>query len=261
MCDEVGTSRITRRRMLGIAGAGLVAACAPAPSRATAGPPRTDAAGLIEGITWYKQSAFRWRGEKLVYVDPWGLTGDLPAADLVLVTHIHQDHFSAADIDKVRGPNTVYVAPKDVAAALSGNVRAVAPGDRIEAAGVKIEAVPAYNIVEARLSAHPKANNWVGYVMEIGGRTYYHAGDTDHLPELERLRVDAAFVPIGGRFAMGVPEAAALVQAMRPALAVPMHYGFFPGAGKASDGLAFRTQASPIEVHVFTPLVPFANLG
>ena len=136
----------------------------------------------------------------------------------------------------------------------------VKPGDRIEAAGVKIEAVPAYNIDPARLQAHPKANNWVGYVLQLGGNTYYHAGDTDHLPELDRIRTDVAFLPIGdGGYVMTVDEAAGMAKALKPKIAVPMHFGFFPGVGVPADGERFKKAAAPVEVKVFTPVHPFAN--
>lgn len=227
---------------------------------------------MLESFTWYKQSAFRWKGDGLVvYIDPWGLSGDLPQADLVLITHYHYDHFSKVgaygdpdrsfqpkgdgDLGKISGPKTVFVAPRDVAAELQGNVKPIARGDRIEAAGVRIEAVPAYNVVEGRTDAHPERNGWVGYVLELGGRTYYHAGDTDHLPALERVRSDVAFLPIGGTFVMDVREAAGLAKKMSPKLAVPMHYGYV--VGTAGDGERFKKEASPIEVEVLRPVVPF----
>src|SRR2546429_9291651 len=163
---------------------------------------------MLDAFTWYKQSTFRWKGEKLVvYIDSWGLTDDLPPADLLLITHAHGDHFAPDDIARVKTDKTVIVAPQDVARELSGNVKPVKPGDRIDVAGVKIEAVPAYNIDPARLEAHPKRNNWVGYVLEPGGKTYYHAGDTDHLPELNRIRTVVTFSPIvQGGYGLPVAE-------------------------------------------------------
>ena len=152
------------------------------------------------------------------------------------------------------------VAPADVAKELSGNVKPVKPGDRLDVAGVKIEAVPAYNIDPARLEAHPKRNNWVGYVLQLGANTYYHAGDTDHLPELDRIRSDVAFLPIGdGGYVMTVDEAAGMAKALKPKIAVPMHYGFYPGVGVPADGERFKKAASPVEVKVFAPIHPFAN--
>ena len=216
---------------------------------------------MLEAFTWYQQSAFKWKGERLVlYIDPWGLDGDLPPADLVLITHAHGDHYSKDDLARIKAPKTVFVAPADVAKELSGNVKAVRPGERIDAAGVKIETVPAYNIKPERLEAHPKKNNWVGYILRLGDRTYYHAGDTDHVPELEQIRTDVAFLPIGdGGYVMTVDEAADLAKAMKPKLAVPMHFGFFPGVGVPSDGERFMKAASPIEVTVMKPRNPFKN--
>jgi len=216
---------------------------------------------VLENFIWYQQSGFRWKGEKLVlYIDPWNIKGDLPPADLVLITHAHGDHYSSDDLKKIKGAKTVFVAPADVARELSGNVKAVRPGERVDAAGVKLETVPAYNADPARLQAHPKANAWVGYVMQLAGRTYYHAGDTDHLPELEKIKTDVAFVPIGnGGFVMTVEEAAALVKAMKPKVAVPMHYGFYPGVGVEADGPRFKKAAAGVEVHIFKPVNEFVN--
>ena len=227
---------------------------------------------LLAGATWYRQSAYQWRvGGLTVYIDPWGLTGDLPPADLVLITHYHFDHFSkvgafkdpdrsfapegGGDLAKIAGPKTLYVAPPDIAAELSGNVKRIKPGDRIEAAGLKIEAVPAYNVAEERLGAHPKENNWVGYVIDLGGRSIYHAGDTDHIPDLERVKSDVTFVPVGGTYTMDPAEAAGLVKKQRPKLAVPMHYGFV--VGEPSFGDRFKKEAAPVDVRVLTPTNKF----
>ena len=214
----------------------------------------------LAAFTWYRQSALRWKGDaRVVYIDPWGLDGDLPEADLILITHAHQDHFQPDEIKKVQGRKTTIVAPADVARELSGTVKSVKPGERIDAAGIKLETVPAYNIVEGRQQNHPKQNNWVGYLLQLGGRTYYHAGDTDNLPELQRLKTNVAFVPVGGTYTMDVGEAASLVKAMRPEIAVPMHFGFFPGVGVAGDGERFKSAAAPINVVVLRPTNEFAN--
>ena len=71
---------------------------------------------MLDAFTWYKQSTFRWKGEKLVvYIDSWGLTDDLEPADLILITHAHGDHFAPDDIARVKKDKTVIVAPADVA--------------------------------------------------------------------------------------------------------------------------------------------------
>ncbi|MGH2662012.1 MAG: MBL fold metallo-hydrolase [Actinomycetota bacterium] len=216
---------------------------------------------MLERFTWYKQSGYRWSGDGLtLYIDPWDVTDPQPA-DVVFITHAHDDHYSKADLEKVRKDGTVFVAPGDVAKELSGDVKAVKPGDSVDVAGVKAQVVPAYNIVEGRQENHPKRNNWVGFVLELEGRSYYHAGDTDHLPELEQLAADVALLPIGGAgFTMDAEEAAGLAKAMSPQIAVPMHYGgFFPGTAPSSDGAVFRKAAQPVRVELLTPEVPFPS--
>ena len=211
---------------------------------------------MLEAITWFKQSALRWTGEALtVYIDPWGVRDDDPPADLILITHAHFDHFQPEEIEKLRTGTTRIVAPRDVAQELSGAVMAIAPGDSHEVAGVKLTAVPAYNTREEALEFHPKANGWVGYVIELGGSTYYHAGDTDHAPELDAVKTDVAFLPIGGTYTMDVEQAAGLARSIAPKVAVPMHFGFVVGSAK--DGERFRDAASPVEVEVLEPVHAF----
>jgi len=213
---------------------------------------------MLDRFTWYKQSAYRWSdGEFTVYIDPWGVPPDAGPADVVLITHAHYDHFDRSDIARVATEDTVFVAPRDVAQALDGSrVVPVAPGETFDAPGVKGEAVPAYNIVEDRLDAHPKDKGWVGYVVELGGATHYFSGDTDPLPELQQVRAQVAFLCVGDSiYTMGPQEAAGLARSIEPEVAVPNHYGY--ECGHASDGEAFRRAAAPIRVELLTPVHPF----
>lgn len=211
---------------------------------------------MLEGFTWFRQAAFRWTdGERIVYIDPWGTPTDAPPADVIFVTHAHFDHFQSEEVARLSTPRTALVAPHDVARELSGDVTAVAPGEIHEVAGVRFATVPAYNVREEALGFHPKAKRWVGYVLELGGRAYYHAGDTDHAPELDDVRADVAFVPIGGHYTMDAEQAGVLVRAIGPQLAVPMHFGFV--VGSPSDGERFRDAAAPVPVEVMTPIDPF----
>ena len=78
-----------------------------------------------------------------------------------------------------------------------------------------------------RLSFHPKANNWVGYIFELNGQKIYHAGDTDFTEEmrnLKNLNLDVALLPIGGTYTMDVQEAAEAANEIAAKTTIPMHY-------------------------------------
>jgi L-ascorbate metabolism protein UlaG (beta-lactamase superfamily) len=214
-----------------------------------------EAISMLDRFTWFKQAAFLWRGEGVtVYIDPWGVTtADL--ADVLFITHAHFDHFQPDEIERISRDGTRIVAPRDVAEELEGEVTAVRPGDSIEVGGIKAQAVPAYNVVEERLEAHPRGNEWVGYILTLGDHTYYHAGDTDHTPEVADVRADVAFLPIGGTFTMDASEAAGLARAISPQIAVPMHYGFV--VGSPGDAQRFAREADPVQVEILKPENPF----
>jgi len=212
---------------------------------------------MLDRFTWHRQSSYLWRGDGInVYIDPWGVTGD-PPADVVFITHAHQDHFNPDDLHKVVRTSTKLYAPRDVAQELSGDVTPVIPGDSLDVEGIKVQTVPAYNVVEERLDNHPRANNWVGYILTLGETTYYHAGDTDHIPELDDVDADVTFLPIGGTYTMTAPEAAELAKMISPRLAVPMHYGFV--VGTPEDAQTFKKEAAPVEVQLLDPTNPFEN--
>lgn len=210
---------------------------------------------MIDRFVWFKQSAYLWRGDGLrVYIDPWGVTAAEPA-DVIFITHAHSDHFSTDDIDRIRRSGTRLIAPRDVARELSGDVTPIRPGETIEVAGVTATAVPAYNVAEERLEHHPKAKDWVGYVLTLGEATYYHAGDTDHVPELDAVEANVAFLPVGGTYTMDPSEAAGLARTLLPQLAIPMHYGY--AVGSPADAQQFVKEAKPVKVQILQPEHPF----
>jgi hypothetical protein len=158
------------------------------------------AADVLDRFTWLKDSSFLYDGDTKVYLDPWGVPDGAPKADVIFVTHAHDDHFSAEDIERVRADHTRIVATADLAKELSGSIEIVSPGDALELAGISVDVVPAYNISPDRQNFHPKASGWVGYVLTLEGTRVYHSGDTDVIPEMEAIDCDIAFLPIGGTY-------------------------------------------------------------
>ncbi|MFN2219286.1 MAG: MBL fold metallo-hydrolase [Anaerolineae bacterium] len=191
---------------------------------------------LVTKLHWLGHDSFRLEGPPVIYFDPWKLSGKLPKADLLLVSHEHHDHCSPEDVEKIRGPETVIVAAATAAKQLPG-ARAVRPGDRLTVAGVEIEAVRAYNLNKFRspgVPFHPREAEHVGFVVTVDGVRIYHAGDTDHIPEMAEIDCDVALLPVSGKYVMTVEEAAEAAKTLSPAIVVPMHYG--SGIGTADDG-------------------------
>jgi len=191
---------------------------------------------MLDKMEWFGHDAFKIEADgKVIYTDPFRLYGDLPKADVILVTHEHYDHCSPEDIEKITGPDTVVVAPGECEGKLKGNIRKVKPGDRLTVAGVDIEAVPSYN---TNKKFHPKANNWVGYIFTVQGQRIYIAGDTDHIPEMKGYRCDIALLPVSGTYTMTAEEAVHAAEDIKPKVAVPMHHGSI--VGTLDDGETFK---------------------
>ncbi len=193
-----------------------------------------------DNITVNTQSSICIDGSKVLYFDPFQIREENHRADIVLVTHSHYDHFDPESISKIAKDGTVYVVPASMEKELRGAVRegeliTVNPGDVVETGGIRIQAVPAYNRLKP---FHPKRNQWVGYVVTMDGIRYYAAGDTDAVPELEKISCDVALVPIGGTYTMTAKEAAKLINAIGPKTAIPIHYGSI--VGKKEDAEIFR---------------------
>ena len=191
---------------------------------------------LADRISWLGHDGFRIDGSLTVYIDPYQISPG-PQADLILITHEHFDHCSPEDVSLIQAPHTVVVTEPLSAQKLSGDVRTVRPGDRVEVGNASVLAVPSYNTDKA---FHPKDKNWLGFVLEMDGSRIYHAGDADFIPEMADLDVDIALLPVSGTYVMTWEQAVEAARAIRPGLAIPMHYGTVVG----DDGDARRFESA-----------------
>ena len=200
---------------------------------------------MTDQLHWLGHDCFRIDGPPVVYTDPYQLAGELPPADIVLVTHDHFDHLSEPDLARVAGPATTLIGPAEVAAKTALPVEVIAAGETRTVKGVTVTAVPAYNTDKA---FHPRADGKVGYLFKVGGVTYYHAGDTDVIPEMNGLAPDVALLPVSGTYVMTAEEAARAARAIKPKVAVPMHYGAIVGSIADAHRFAALLEGSGIEV-------------
>ena len=195
---------------------------------------------MIENITVNAQSSIRIAAGKIVYFDPFKITDAANDADVIFITHEHFDHYSPDDIAKVVSDKTVFAVPASMEKIMldSGispdKLVLLDPNVKIEVCGIPVETVPAYNPGK---KFHPKSNNWLGYIVTLGGQRIYVAGDTDATPEARAVSCDIAMIPIGGTFTMDLREAAEFINELKPGTVIPTHYGSV--VGDPADGEAF----------------------
>jgi L-ascorbate metabolism protein UlaG (beta-lactamase superfamily) len=190
---------------------------------------------ILENLIWLGHDGFLLKAGGInIYFDPFQLKGDLPKADLLLITHDHFDHCSPEDIAKIVTPETEIITEPQSAEKLSGRVRTMAPGESCEINNIKIEAVASYN---TNKKFHPQANKWLGFIITVDGVRIYHAGDTDYIPEMKDIKADIALLPVSGTYVMTADEAVQAALAINPQVAIPMHFGAI--VGELSDAENF----------------------
>jgi L-ascorbate metabolism protein UlaG (beta-lactamase superfamily) len=169
-------------------------------------------------------------GDKVIHVDPVAQAADyaiLPKADLILVTHEHSDHFDLKAINLIKAKGTACMVTGTVAKELKDGI-VLKNGEIKMVKGLKVEAVPAYNLVHMRspgIPFHPKgAGN--GYIVTFGDKRVYIAGDTENTPEMKSLKeIDIAFLPMNLPYTMTPEMVADAAKAFRPKILYPYHYG------------------------------------
>ena len=194
---------------------------------------------MLENIEVFRQNSIKIKKDKTVYFDPYKIEEEYHDADIVFITHNHYDHFDKDSIINVMNDNTYIVVPnslKDEVVELfkEDKVTTVSPLMEYLVNDVSFKTIPAYNINK---QFHPKGNNWVGYVVKLGGYVYYVMGDTDSIEEAKSVKCDVLFIPIGGTYTMDYNEASELTNIIKPKVAIPVHYGSI--VGSLSDGNNF----------------------
>jgi len=179
-----------------------------------------------ERLTWLGHASFQINaGDKNIYMDPYA--GEYKdKADVILVSHSHSDHCDVSKIESIRKSDTVVIAPTAAVSRIGGNVRSLNPGEKILVGDIAVEAVEAYNYKRFRSPGnpyHPKGLG-VGYVLTVGNKPIYHAGDTDFIPEMKDLKnIYLALLPTGGTYTMDNQEAAEAALAIKPKFVISMH--------------------------------------
>jgi len=190
---------------------------------------KTSAGDLEIAFIGHGTIMFTFEG-KVIHVDPYSHVADyskLPQADLILLTHEHGDHLDLKALEILRTDKTKIILSKNCAQQVKGGI-IMGNGEVKTVDGLKIEAIPAYNLVHMRgdgVAYHPKGSG-NGYVITFGDKKIYLAGDTENIPEMKNLKnIDYAFLPMNLPYTMTPEMVADAAKAFRPKVLYPYHYG------------------------------------
>ena len=168
--------------------------------------------------------------EKVIHIDPWSHLADyseLPKADVILLTHEHGDHFDPTAIETVSKESTQLFLTEICFKKLKKG-KIIRNGEYVGAAGLPVEAVPAYNTFARRGNGkpyHPKGDG-NGYIITFGDTRVYVAGDTEYYPAMDNMQmIDIAFLPMNLPYTMAPLMVAICAKAIHPKIVYPYHFG------------------------------------
>ena len=183
-------------------------------------------------------------GEQVIYVDPVGGAdryAGLPAPTAILVTHGHGDHFDVPTLEAIAGSAPLIVSQEvfdKLPEGLKPNATALANGDETSLDGIPVAAIPAYNVTPDRLQYQPQGVG-NGYLVTLGDKIVYVAGDTEPTPDMLALsNIAVAFLPMNLPYTMTPEQAVEAINTFKPAVVYPYHYG-------DSDLSVLETQLGP----------------
>lgn len=216
--------------------------------------------GSVE-VDWIDHATLKFTDSDgtVVYVDPFSevLSGNEEPADLIISTHDHFDHFDPKAIQALKKRDTVVVCTEQSVDEVPEDIsyKVIKPGTGVDAKGIHIRGVPAYNVDKFREPGtpfHPEGF-CTGVIFELDGIKFYHASDTDPIDEMDDLAdegIDVAFLPAGGHYTMDQDEAVEAVQKIRPEQVVPIHYGFVDQTTadpvKFAEDVREKTESEPV---------------
>lgn len=201
------------------------------------------------------RSSIRIEGTKVIYFDPFKIAEEKNDADIIFVTHEHNDHFSPDDIKKVSNEKTILVAPysmKKIVLEEVGGIINEIKFVEVEKAETKliidnvlVKWVRSYNIGKP---FHIKERGWVGYVVTLDNETYFVTGDTDANEDNVNVKCDVLFVPCGGKYTFNAEEAAEFTYKIKPQKVIPTHYTDM--AGESKIGETFRSVLQKLDKNI-----------
>lgn len=196
------------------------------------------------------------------YVDPWNevMREEYEDnADLIISTHDHDDHFDGHTIEQLTDRDSMLIHTEESRDSVPKDLghKEISAYNKVDVHNnyLQVRGVPAYNTNKYREPNepyHPKGF-CTGVLIDMDGVRFYHASDTDPIPEMEELAdedIDVAFLPVGGKYTMDQEEAIDAINMFQPEKVVPIHHGFIDGSSadldKFEKDVKQKTDAEPL---------------
>ena len=135
-------------------------------------------------------------------------------------------------------------------------IEIVEPGQEFDLGNIRVNTMVSYNLDK---HFHQKEEGWVGYIIKMNNCIIYHPGDTDVIPEMQKLtgykqqgKKFVAFFPVGGRYTMTAEEAVEAVKIIKPDIAIPMHWGSIVGSEEDAKEFVEGCKEAGIKANVLT---------
>jgi len=208
-------------------------------------------------IDWFGHSCFRLKfKKKIIYFDPFKINKE-EKADIIFITHSHYDHCSIPDIEKLTVDGTTVVCTADCQSKINRipkkiEIIPVEPHKEITIESINVKTFPAYN---KNKEFHSKNEAWLGYLINLGKTSVYHAGDTDFIEEMSYIKKHSvgyliALLPVDGKYNMDYQEAVKSCEVIKPELAIPMHYGSIAGTEQDAKRFVELCKAKGINAEI-----------
>jgi L-ascorbate metabolism protein UlaG (beta-lactamase superfamily) len=191
---------------------------------------------MIENIQWLGHGSFLIQGPPFIYINPWRVVRHAFHPDVILISHDHYDHCSVADVQKLRGAETLVIGNERVAQQIEGTT-ILRPWQSMTIEHMSLKAIPAYSTVGTQ---HPKEHGGLGFILSMKLYDIYYAGDTKIIPEMESIHPDIVILPIDNDDTLSVDEAAKVVEMLRPRWVYPSNWGATGEGASSIDVTRFK---------------------